>query len=140
MTRRGFVLGGAFVAGASAGGAAVSLLGSSPLRKAPPRAVPPAKPGPVRAATELAVSLREFQRELNGALSAGGVLPVDLRQLHGLNCIDGILAEPDKDVVLAGAHDPTLPPIELDDLLVVLRNAYSVSDAYSGAPGCSTRW
>jgi hypothetical protein len=64
-------------------------------------------------------------------------LPDELVHLGGLNVLHGFMVEPDGEIILFGAHDPDLPLLHLDDVVVALRNAYQVSASYQGVLGCT---
>lgn len=82
----------------------------------------------------LALSIQRLQDELQDAVSAGRPFTEAESQLFGLNQIEGFTTGNGEETILFGKHDPTIPRIELDDLLVALRNAYQVS-GYEGAAG-----
>lgn len=80
-----------------------------------------------------ALSLRVFQAQLaqhRGKLRQAG-------NLGGMNVIDGLVIEPDGEILLLGQAITTLPPLSVHDLAVALRNAYAVSPVYSGTAGCT---
>lgn len=132
-TRRGLLSAGLFLAGAAAGSSGASLLRGFG-RKNRVRD----EKGTVRAiaADRVAVSLDALDRELRAGVRRGAI-PDPLRMLHGLNRIHGFLFEPGKEIIIFGAHDPNIPPIDVDDLVVGLRNAEQVGPEYVGAPGCT---
>ena len=82
-----------------------------------------------------ALSLKAFQKEIQADLQLRGELSEDQRHLHGLNRIEGFIFGEHRETVLFGRHDPTIPDIELDDLLVALRNAYQAGKEFEGTPG-----
>lgn len=95
----------------------------------------PGRGSAVPAHPTLALSLRALEDDIRAAVAAhGAATPVQAR-LFGLNRIEGFTASPQQDTVLFGSHDPSLPDIALDDLLVSLRNAYEAGPEYAAAPG-----
>jgi hypothetical protein len=94
-----------------------------------------------------AISIRQYEIEIRQAIQAGRPLDENIRYIHGLNQIDGFLIEPDEEVILFGRHDPLIPPLQLDDLVVALRNAYQVEDfqgvlgvTIDPTPGAADPW
>jgi hypothetical protein len=86
----------------------------------------------------LALSLRVLQEQAAKMTQARRPLSKPLAYLGGMNRIHGVMSEPDGEVLLLGERDPSLPiQIHLDDVSIAIRNAYQVSAAYQGAPGCT---
>jgi hypothetical protein len=54
-----------------------------------------------------------------------------------LNRLHGFLRAPEGELLILGDRDPSRPALELDTLVIALRNAYGVSPVYQGALGCS---
>lgn len=83
----------------------------------------------------LALSLTVLQEE---AAKQHQALPHDLAHPGGMNRIQGFMIE-DGEILLLGAQDPdpSLPPVDLESLVIALRNAYQVSPAYQGVLGCT---
>ena len=83
----------------------------------------------------LALSLTVLQEEV---AKKRHPLPDELAHLGGMNRIQGIVIE-DGEIVLLGARDPdpSSPPLELETLVIALRNAFQVSPAYEGVLGCT---
>ncbi|MCX6630244.1 MAG: hypothetical protein NTW28_21710, partial [Candidatus Solibacter sp.] len=132
ITRRGFLYTGVFGAGAAAGGLCAPMLRKSAAARL---SSPVEAPRGIEAT--LALSLNGYEEEVRALFQTGTELPDPVRKLYGLNCIQGILLEPGGQVVLAGRHDAALPDMELDDLLVALRNAFRVSAEYQEPIGCT---
>jgi len=131
-TRRTFLSAGMFLGGAAAGGSGRTLLHSLRLKE---RSHEEKKT--VAAGTDgLALSLDIFERELRQAVDSGSISSA-VRTLHGLNRIRGFLFEPGGAIIIFGTHEPNLPCIEVDDLVVALRNVEQVSPEYEGTPGCT---
>lgn len=82
----------------------------------------------------LALSLTVLQEEV---AKRPYPLPDELAHLGSMNHVQGILIEPDGELILFGRHDSEVPPFHLDDVVVVLRNAYQVSAVYQGVLGCT---
>lgn len=127
--RRTFLSAGVFAAGAVTG-RLCSWLSAKPRQ-------PRTQLGRPQLDVRLALSLVQYQRELRAALSTGTPPPDPIRTLHGLNHIVGILRTGDGDILLVGSHDSAVPDMELDDLLVTLRNAYAVGPEFQGVIGCT---
>ncbi len=111
-------------------------------RRPPPRESPPADTSPTRlpAASPrpaLALSLAVLQAEAASAQQVRQSLRNELAHLGGMNRLQGFTTEADGDLILLGDRDASCPPLHLDDLAVALRNAYQVSPAYHGTPGCT---
>lgn len=133
-TRRGLLSTFLFLAGAATGGGGGAILRAVGRK---PRAGEQEKTARGAAAAEgLALSLPDFEQALRSAVGAGDV-PTDMRALYGLNRVRGFLFEPGGGIVVFGSHDPNRPPMEVDDLVVALRNAQQVGPEYDGAPGCT---
>lgn len=88
-----------------------------------------------------AVSLKMLQQKLQ---QANGSIPDDLNKFCGVNRIVGyIVDKKNRDVILVGNVDKTLPPLYLDDFVVALRNVWGKYDQLKGNtlyhhdPGCS---
>lgn len=131
-TRRGFMSAGLFFAGAASGGGGVSLFQAFGRPRRSPKVSDTARE---TAADRVAVSLSALDRELRA--TPRGIVPDALRLLHGLNQVHGFLFEPGREIIIFGAHQPNLPPIEVDDVVVALRNAEQIGPEYEGVPGCT---
>jgi hypothetical protein len=81
------------------------------------------------AAVSLAALQEHAKHKIKWPGSGNGTLP-------GANRITGFMAE-GADVILYGRQDDSVPAIELDALVVALRNAYGAGEAYQGDPGCT---
>ncbi len=79
----------------------------------------------------LALSLTALQKAAERQQHA---LPEALVTLGGLNRLRGLILEPNGEVVILGDHDPASPLLHLDDVAVVLRNAFQSEATYAGAP------
>jgi hypothetical protein len=78
-------------------------------------------------------ALQSEQKQRRGSAVAGKAgHPV----LPGINRITGFLMEP-ADVILLGEKDLVRPDLELDSLVVALRNAFGAGAAYQGVLGCT---
>lgn len=84
------------------------------------------------AAPPLPTSALSLQR-LQTGLARGAAR--EARILAGLNRFEGFLLE-GEDVIVFGRHEPTDPTVEIEDLVVALRNAYGMP-GYEGAIGCT---
>ena len=89
------------------------------------------------AGPRVAVSLTQLQDRSREAVQNTGSIPGEIASLYGLTRIDGFTVEESDGILLLGQRDPGRAPLELDDLLVALRNAYEVSEDYAGTPGCT---
>lgn len=85
----------------------------------------------------LALSLIRLQQQVAVLQRAGRAIPDRLAQLGGVNRIQGVMSAPDGELILLGSRDAKAPRLDLESLVVALRNAYRVSPAYQGAPGCT---
>jgi len=90
-----------------------------------------------------AVSLRVLQERL-GACMANGNCPHELLNLGGLTKIHGyVVDDANQDVILFGEVDSEVPPLQTEDFVIALRNAwlrYSTMEGnarYFSNPGCS---
>jgi hypothetical protein len=90
------------------------------------RPVAPAQNSDPSTALSLA-SLQKHLREERKSKSA---------TLPGINRVTGFVVE-GSDVILHGWQDQAIPPIELEVLVIALRNAFAVGNEYKGDPGCS---
>lgn len=83
----------------------------------------------------LALSLTVLQEEV---MRQRQPLPDTLAHLGGMNRVQGFMIE-DGEIVLLGARDPdpSLPLVDLETLVIALRNAFQVSPSYQGVIGCS---
>jgi hypothetical protein len=100
-----------------------------PTKKAVSVSAPSPTPQP-----SLALSLTVLQRQAEQHV---GTLSQQTVQLGWMNRIHGFLLEADGEIILLGEHDPALPMLHLDNVVVALRKAYQVSDAYQGVLGCT---
>jgi len=89
-----------------------------------------------------AISLKVLQQKLQE--NHGKPLPKSLSQLCGINQILGYLVDDrNKDVILIGSVDKTLPPMYLEDFVIALRNAWlkyarlEGNTYYYSHPGCT---
>lgn len=82
---------------------------------------------------QTALSLRAFQMQAGKGhfLTASGN-----RTIPAMNQITGFLLD-GSDVILFGRRDEAVPNIDLDSLVVALRNGFDAGEAYHGDPGCS---
>lgn len=83
------------------------------------------------------LSLKILQERVKEAVTARRKLPDELIKLGGMDRLYGFLLGSDGEVLLLGDRDASQPAVELESLVVALRNAYAVSAVYHGAPGCS---
>jgi hypothetical protein len=81
----------------------------------------------------LALSLTVLQEKAAQRYQA---LSADLVSLGGINRIQGIMLEPDGEIIFLGERDASLPLISLEDLIVALSNAYQMP-SYQGMLGCT---
>jgi hypothetical protein len=89
-----------------------------------------------RATVSHVLSLGALQRHARQAHSSRSRMPETLARLDGITRVHGWMLEGD-DILLLGSREPALPALHLDDLAVVLRSAYQVTDTYHQAAGCS---
>lgn len=85
----------------------------------------------------LALSLTLLQQQVATLQRAHRTIPEQLADMGGMTCIQGVMSEPDRELILLGSRDSALPRLHLEDLVVALRNAYQVNAAYHGVPGCT---
>lgn len=106
-----------------------------------PNKVPP----PIATANDevRAVSLSSLQQKLKTCMPRGSC-PSEFLQLAGIKKIIGLIAdEQNHDLVLLGRTDSSLPPLNLEDFVVALRNAWLKYAPLNGNtyeyshPGCS---
>jgi hypothetical protein len=85
----------------------------------------------------LALFLTLLQQQVATLQRAQRTVPEQLAEMGGMTCIQGVMSEPDGELILLGSRDSALPRLHLEDLVVALRNAYQVNVAYHGVPGCT---
>ena len=85
----------------------------------------------------LALSLTLLQQQVATLQRAQRPIPEQLADMGGMTCMQGVMSEPDGELILLGSRDSALPRLHLEDLVVALRNAYQVNAAYDGVPGCT---
>jgi hypothetical protein len=121
------------------GGGTTSLLlalgAAAPLTLAAQKGPQDVEPMPVQPA--LALSLTLLQQQLAELQRARRKVPDTLVHLEGMNRLQGLMTEPDGELLLLGSRDTAAPSLHLDDLVVALRHAYQVDAAYQGVPGCT---
>lgn len=90
-----------------------------------------------------AVSLNGLQQALKLCLPTNTCTP-DVLQLGGIRRLSGVIVDRDKrDLILYGRYDSDLPPLNVDDFVVALRNAWLKYAVLKGNiieyanPGCS---
>lgn len=88
-----------------------------------------------------AVSLKALQET---AKASEGACPKDVLQLCGIKKVSGyVIDEKNKDIILIGEVDDTLPPLYLEDFVIALRNEWLIyaplkgNTYYYSPPGCS---
>lgn len=99
-------------------------------------------PRPISGRVSVAVSLRQLDKELRDCARAGRCR-ADQRGFYGMTRPMGAVLDPGGDVVIVGSDEPGLRPLDIDDLVTALRNAFGgyVRDTDRGrvfeAPGVS---
>ena len=90
-----------------------------------------------------AVSLNGLQQALKACQPTNTCTP-DMLQLGGIRRLAGVIVDRDnRDLILYGRYDSDLPPLNLDDFVVALRNAWLKYAVLKGdvieysTPGCS---
>ncbi len=88
-----------------------------------------------------ALSLRVLQEN---AYKSAGRLDSQLEHLGGLTIINGfVIDEKSHDIILYGVNDPALPPLNVDDFVIAMRNIWlryarlEGNTYYYASPGCS---
>jgi hypothetical protein len=94
--------------------------------------------------TARALSLRTLQERIQECSDRKRPCPSEILQMGGLTRIEGFfLDEENRDLILFGEADPTLPAINTEDFAVALRNAWlkyaqqEGNNIYYSNPGCS---